>query len=210
MAFDYIRSSGGTDVPRKGQLKPGVTFKKGDAVYFDNTGKLAPVTSSISADGIMMDAAVVGATEIKEGLIIPSNNGNNPFRSPLTLSLSGLAATTNTDPLKVVYVVGAGTDNEMRGGYVRCRGTGERRLIASHAYSGGKNTITVTEPFARALTDGDIVDILPHGPGNKAVQYQAASPQEAVGTTVALATGGKVRCLEVANDLTYGIYAFLP
>jgi hypothetical protein len=208
--FKYIRSSGGTDVPRKGQLKPGVTFNSGDAVYFDNTGKLAHVTATIAAVGILVDGAVVGATELKYGLFIPALRGINQFQADLALSLASLACITNVTATSVVYAVGAGTDNDMRGGYVRCPATGERRLISANAYSGGNNTLTVTEPFARALTAGDTVEILPHGPANGAVSFQAARPQEGVSVTVAGATGGKLLCIEIAEDLNSGIYALLP
>lgn len=208
--FKLARSSGGSDIPRKGQLKPGYTYLAGDAVYFDTTGKLAHVTAAVTAAGILVNGAVVAAEDITEGLYIPSLRGVNEFRADLSLGLEGTVCVSNATDTIVKYTVAAGTDDDMVGGYVRCPATGERRLITANAYSGGFNSLTVVESFATALTTGDVVDILPHGPYHTAVKFQASSPQRGVSTLVAGATGGKLSCIEIANDLSYGIYSILP
>jgi hypothetical protein len=137
--------------------------------------------------------------------LIGSSSGDSP-------PVNGSACDANTD-LYTVLVLYTGTTANADFTYGTILANGEQRSIVSSTYSGGTHTITVTEPFTRAITTGDTAIIVPFSRGVRGVRLNPNNIHRGIDTRVAGKSGGKVDIEDVyltnkAGEQPFAIVSF--
>lgn len=190
--FSYKRARNGSvkDHYRKdAQLAASQTVLKGDALILAN-GELRVATSSDTSgiDFIADQAMTSGTTDIKRPMCVPFKGSNLVAEVPVTPILNEVVATSGSTTTAAVPTSGL-SGNDLQYGVIYCKALNEQRVIsASTATSSGSSTITVVEPFSRAIAAGDIISVVPFGIGAD----PKLADKKSLSSAVADKTGGPV------------------
>lgn len=204
--FSWVKSLTGTrDIRRTGHVIAAVstTFTKGDALKFTG-GKLAAAGTTDVVEYIA-DATKTTAASDEETLDVIKVDGNL-FLVSFTPLLNDIAVNSGSTTTALAALTD-GTSDDLKGGLVYCKETGDTRIITANTYSSNVVTITVGKAFSRALTSSDTIRVVPFGYGSKAVQLSGAST---IATTRAAATGGKVAIYGVSMAKKQAEVFFIP
>lgn len=190
--FSFKRTRGGDGddyLRRDAQLAASQTVLKGDALILEN-GELRVATASDTSyiDCIAAQDMTSSTTDIKKPMTIAARGAGNVFEDTITPLLSSVTATGGSTTTAIVPTSGL-SSNDLRYGFVYCKELNEQRVIsASTATSGGVSTLTVVEPFSRAIAAGDTISAIPFGVG---ADPKLAS-KNSISSAVADKTGGPV------------------
>lgn len=193
--FSYCRSLVGNSADQmiKGpQLAASISVAVGDALVMSNNELAKATSSTTQVDFICREAKTSGASDIVKPLLVDARLTKS-FKIGITPLYNDVAAASGTTTTAVIATSGL-SSNDLRYGFVYCKELNEQRVIsASSATSGNQSTITVVEPFSRAIAAGDSIRVVPFGIGAD----PKLSDENELSVAVADKTGGPVRVLAV-------------
>lgn len=174
------------------------TFNAGDPLKFTN-GKLAVAGTTdlplYVCDIPVGQSLVTAATDEKVLPVI--NVQQQVFEMQFTPLIDAGACGSNSTATQAIAVLTAGSSSDLVGGLVYSHSTDEVRVITANTYSGGNVTLTVAGAFAKALTTGDKISVVPFGFGSTAVRLTGTTGAVALDATIAGASGGHANIYSV-------------
>lgn len=165
------------------------TVAIGDACQFIN-GKLkrvdaqADIVTHIAAENYTTTSTEFYLVKAipTEGLIF-----ENVF-TPLMDDITATSGSTTT----ALGALTDGSSSDLVGGLIYVKQLDEWRVISANTYSSNVVTITVVEPFSRAIAAGDSIRVVPFGYGDMAIKLKASTYYDGVSNVRGDESGGKL------------------
>lgn len=165
------------------------TVAIGDACQFIN-GKLkrcdaqADVVTHIAAENYTTTSTEFKKVKAQpvEGMIC-----RNTF-TPLMDDITATSGSTTT----ALGALTDGSSSDLVGGLIYIKQLDETRVISANTYSSNVVTITVVEPFSRAIAAGDSIRVVPFGYTDAALKLKASTYYDGVSTVRGDESGGKL------------------
>lgn len=183
---------GGSDLVFKDlQLAASTTVVAGSMLK-ESGGELAIASGTNNVHYVAQEAGASSTDDIVKVAVIPAGNKLSVWEIGITPLLDDAVASSGSTTTAVA-TLSSGSSDDLVGGTVFVNG--EQRVISANTYGGGNVTITVAEPFSRAVASGDLVRMVPYGVGFDIRLH--ASSGTAVLNTIAGASGGQVHVRKV-------------
>lgn len=179
------------------QIAASATIVAGDLLKMTN-GKAAAVAATDSAIYLATEGAVATSTSLTSIAVIRVKD--QVLKVNHTPLVSGVAAASNATATVVKCALADGSSSDMVGGLVHCPELNETRIITANTYAANVVTITVAEPFSRAVTTGDTVRATAFGFGTTALKGDASTPQNLISSARADITGGKFEIFDIVTS----------
>lgn len=190
--FTFKRSLSGasTDANVRHRLGASLSVVKGEALNLAGN-LLAKATATGKVTHIAQEAKTTTSTQQSMMDVLPVSP-DMVFEQSFTPLYDDDTATSGSTTTAVFDCGVSGNNDDINGGLIHCVELNETRVITDSSYSSQVVTVTVTEPFSRAIAAGDTLRVCAPAEGNIAHQLDGSSPSLLVGQAVDDDSSGNV------------------